>query len=412
MIFIDNEGCTDPKLNLALEEYALRNFDASTDYLLFYINKPSIIIGRNQNTLEEINQEYIYANNIEVVRRISGGGAVYHDLGNLNFSFITNHDGKSISNFKKFTAPVIRVLNNMGVTAELKGRNDILVDEKKISGTAQFSTGKRMISHGTLLFDTDMGEVSKALQVKMSKIQSKGHKSVRSRVANISEFLKTLITMDDFKQQLLNGLFEAREHFEIYKYTKEKGLDFVETLCGVGCTSMFRYFEPDRLKVASRDLTNLPLLNVLAETKIPIILSTGMGGPKELDDALEVITKHHDDVSILHCLSQYPSDYKNINLLTIPYLKKRYPQYTVGYSDHSIGIVIPVAAVTLGAEIIEKHITLDRNLKGTDQKGSLAIEGIYRMVRDIRNLDVSLGEEKIEIVNSVESFLYFSPSVY
>ncbi|WP_111708594.1 lipoate--protein ligase [Lutibacter citreus] len=220
MVFIDNEGCTDPKLNLALEEYALRNFDTSTDYLLFYINKPSIIIGRNQNTLEEINQEYIDENDIQVVRRISGGGAVYHDLGNLNFSFITNHDGKSISNFKKFTAPVIRVLNDMGVEAELKGRNDILVDEKKISGTAQFSTGKRMISHGTLLFDTNMQEVTRALQVKMSKIQSKGHKSVRSRVANISEFLNTPITMDNFKNQLLIGLYEAREHFEIYKLTE------------------------------------------------------------------------------------------------------------------------------------------------------------------------------------------------
>ncbi|MDV7187516.1 lipoate--protein ligase [Lutibacter sp. TH_r2] len=220
MIFIDNEGCTDPKLNLALEEFALRNFDSSTDYLLFYINEPSIIIGRNQNTLEEINQEYIAENNIHVVRRISGGGAVYHDLGNLNFSFITNHDGKSISNFKKFTAPVIQVLNTMGVAAELKGRNDILVEEKKISGTAQFSTGKRMISHGTLLFDTNMGEVSNALQVKMSKIQSKGHKSVRSRVANISEFLKTPLTMKDFKNQLLIGLYKAREHFEIYKLTE------------------------------------------------------------------------------------------------------------------------------------------------------------------------------------------------
>ena len=220
MIFIDNEGCNNPKLNLALEEYALRNFDSSKDYLLFYINDPSIIIGRNQNTLEEINQEYITENNIEVVRRISGGGAVYHDLGNLNFSFITNHDGKSISNFKKFTAPVIRVLNDMGVVAELKGRNDILVAEKKISGTAQFSTGKRMISHGTLLFDTDMSEVSKALQVKMSKIQSKGHKSVRSRVANISEFLNTPISMDNFKNQILLGLYEAREHFEIYKLTE------------------------------------------------------------------------------------------------------------------------------------------------------------------------------------------------
>ncbi|WP_179315378.1 lipoate--protein ligase [Winogradskyella undariae] len=222
MIFIDNEGNTNPKLNLALEEYALRNFDSSTDYLLFYINEPSIIIGRNQNTLEEINKDYIDANGIHVVRRVSGGGAVYHDLGNLNFSFITNHDGKSISNFKKFTAPVIRVLNAMGVTAELKGRNDIQVDEKKISGTAQFSTGKRMISHGTLLFDTDMSEVAKALQVKMSKIQSKGHKSVRSRVANISEFLKTPISMDDFKNQLLNGLYEASEPFEIHKLTEDE----------------------------------------------------------------------------------------------------------------------------------------------------------------------------------------------
>ncbi|REE25705.1 lipoate-protein ligase [Winogradskyella pacifica] len=222
MIFIDNEGHTNPKLNLALEEYALRHFDASTDYLLFYINEPSIIIGRNQNTLEEINQEYIDAKNIHVVRRVSGGGAVYHDLGNLNFSFITNHDGKSISNFKKFTAPVIKVLNDMGVSAELKGRNDILVNEKKISGTAQFSTGKRMISHGTLLFDTDMSEVAKALQVKMSKIQSKGHKSVRSRVANISEFLKTPISMANFKEQLLIGLYEASEPFETYKLTEDE----------------------------------------------------------------------------------------------------------------------------------------------------------------------------------------------
>ncbi|WP_458626812.1 lipoate--protein ligase [Winogradskyella sp. PC D3.3] len=220
MIFIDNEGHTNPKLNLALEEYALRHFDASTDYLLFYINEPSIIIGRNQNTLEEINKDYIDENNIHVVRRISGGGAVYHDLGNLNFSFITNHDGKSISNFKKFTAPVIKVLNSMGVAAELKGRNDILVNEKKISGTAQFSTGKRMISHGTLLFDTDMGEVVKALQVKMSKIQSKGHKSVRSRVANISEFLKTPMSMAKFKKELLTGLYEASEPFETYKLTE------------------------------------------------------------------------------------------------------------------------------------------------------------------------------------------------
>lgn len=222
MIFIENEGHTNPRLNLALEEYALRNFNSQSDYLLFYINEPSIIIGRSQNTLEEINHEYVEKNNLHVVRRISGGGAVYHDFGNLNFSFITNHDTARLNNFKKFTEPVISVLSKMGIEAELKGRNDILVNDKKISGTAQFSTGKRMVSHGTLLFDTDLGEVAKALQVKMSKIVSKGHKSVRSRVANISEFLDKQIKIEEFRTLLLDGLYEENKKFETYHLTTEE----------------------------------------------------------------------------------------------------------------------------------------------------------------------------------------------
>jgi sialic acid synthase len=182
------------------------------------------------------------------------------------------------------------------------------------------------------------------------------------------------------------------QHFEVYRYAKAKGLEFVETLCAKGCLSMLRLFTPDRLKVASRDLTNLPLLEAMAETRIPMILSTGMTGKKELDDALEVITRYHSEISILHCLSQYPSEYQNINLQTIPYLKEQYPQFTVGYSDHSIGILMPAVAVGMGAEIIEKHITLDRNMKGTDHRGSLEPEGIWRMMRDIRNTEYAIGE--------------------
>lgn len=192
------------------------------------------------------------------------------------------------------------------------------------------------------------------------------------------------------------------QHFECYKYAKEKGLDFVETLCSKGCLSMFKYFVPDRLKVASRDLTNLPLLEALAETKVPIIVSTGMAGKKELDDALEVISKHHSDISILHCVSEYPTQYHNVNLNTIRFLQKNYPQFTVGYSDHTIGISTPTAAVAMGAKIIEKHITLDRKMKGTDQAGSLAIDGINRMIRDIRNLEFSFGVEDIFIDDSVK----------
>jgi sialic acid synthase SpsE len=193
------------------------------------------------------------------------------------------------------------------------------------------------------------------------------------------------------------------EHFEIYKYATSKGLDFVETLCSIGCLSLLKLFTPSYLKVASRDLTNLPLLSALAETKIPIILSTGMAGKKELDEALYTINRYHENISILHCVSQYPTRPENVNLNTIKYLQKNYGKYTIGYSDHTIGISIPVAAVAMGAEIIEKHITIDRKMKGTDQAGSLGIDGINRMVRDIRSLEKSFGVEDIFIESGVET---------
>lgn len=190
-------------------------------------------------------------------------------------------------------------------------------------------------------------------------------------------------------------------HFEVYKYAKSLGLDFVETLCAKGCLSMLRLFTPDRLKVASRDLTNLPLLEALAETRIPIILSTGMAGKKELDEALTVITKYHDNIAILHCVSQYPTEPDNLNLLTIRYLQKHYGRYTIGFSDHTIGIAAPIVAVGMGAKIIEKHITIDRGMKGTDQKGSLGPDGVRRMVRDIRLAEHWMGTEDLYIDRSV-----------
>ncbi|HEY9117174.1 MAG TPA: N-acetylneuraminate synthase family protein [Roseivirga sp.] len=191
------------------------------------------------------------------------------------------------------------------------------------------------------------------------------------------------------------------EHYELFLYAKGKGLDFVETLCAVGCLTLLKYFIPDKLKVASRDLTNLPLLSAMAETKIPIIVSTGMGGIPEIDSAVQTISKYHSDITILHCLSEYPSDYKHINLRSLNYLKERYKGYNIGYSDHSIGIAMPLAAVAMGARMIEKHVTLDRSMKGTDHAGSLAPDGMRRMVRDIRNLELAFGEPKKEISEAV-----------
>lgn len=185
------------------------------------------------------------------------------------------------------------------------------------------------------------------------------------------------------------------EHFEVYKHAKSFGLDVIETLCSKGCMSLLKLCTPDYLKVASRDLTNLPLLEVMAETKIPIILSTGMAGKKELDDALDVVTKYHNNISILHCVSQYPTHPDNMNLNTILYLKKHYPQYRIGFSDHTIGISAPIVAVGMGAEIIEKHVTIDRRMKGTDQAGSLGPDGVNRMIRDIRVAEHWLGKEDL-----------------
>jgi lipoate-protein ligase A len=207
MIFVDQGKINDPSVNLAIEEYLLRNIEPGEDILLFYINEPSIIIGRHQNTVEEINQPYVETHGIHVVRRLSGGGAVYHDLGNLNFSFITQNVRENVHNFRKFTEPVIRVLQEMGVPAELSGRNDILADGRKISGNAQYITTRRMFNHGTLLFNSDLSHVQDALNVKQSKIISKGIKSVRSRVANISEFLAAPMTVEEFRERVLTGIF-------------------------------------------------------------------------------------------------------------------------------------------------------------------------------------------------------------
>lgn len=219
MLFIDHEGIKDPAINLAIEEYALKTLDINETYLLFYINEPSIIIGKNQNTVEEINTNYVEENGIHVVRRLSGGGAVYHDLGNLNFSFITKDDGDSFHDFAKFTKPVTEALQRLGVKAELSGRNDIVAEDgRKISGNAQFSTKGRMFSHGTLMFDSEIENVVSALNVKTEKIKSKGIKSIRSRVANISEFLEDKITMDEFKTLVLRYIFDVEDVNDVPQY--------------------------------------------------------------------------------------------------------------------------------------------------------------------------------------------------
>ncbi|MFX3616858.1 MAG: lipoate--protein ligase [Sporolactobacillus sp.] len=217
MIYINNRDILDQTLNFALEEYALTELDINETYLMFYRMTPTIIVGRNQNTLEEVNMDYIRAHDVAVTRRLSGGGAVFNDPGNLSFSFIAKDDGDSFNNYRKFTEPVIRALHHLGVEAKLEGRNDLVVGGKKISGNAQFVTKGRIFSHGTLLFDVDLDHVAEALNPDAEKYESKGIKSVRSRVTNIREHLQTDMDIDQFKQTLLRYIFE--ESGEIPEYT-------------------------------------------------------------------------------------------------------------------------------------------------------------------------------------------------
>ena len=227
MIFVSNEEITDPRINLAIETYLVQEMPLDEPILLFYINEPSIIIGRNQNTIEEINTEYVEKQGIHVVRRLSGGGAVYHDAGNLNFSFIMPDDGESFRNFGKVTQPIIDALHDMGVEgAELKGRNDLVIDDKKFSGNAMYSTNGRMFAHGTLMFDSDVNEVVNALRVRKDKIESKGIKSIRSRVTNIKPYLSDThqnMSTKDFRQEILLKIFETDklEDVNVYKLTEK-----------------------------------------------------------------------------------------------------------------------------------------------------------------------------------------------
>lgn len=219
LLYVDNQDITDIRVNLAIEEFILKNLDVEEHtYLLFYINEPSIIVGKNQNTIEEINSKYVAEHDIIVTRRLSGGGAVYDDLGNMSFGFVTKDDGNSFNNFKKFTKPVTDALQELGVNAELSGRNDILVEGRKISGNAQFATRGRMFSHGTLLFDTNVDSVVAALNVKKDKIESKGIKSVRSRVANIIDFLPKKISIYEFKEILLKTIFHTDDVGNVPQY--------------------------------------------------------------------------------------------------------------------------------------------------------------------------------------------------
>lgn len=204
---------TRPSFNLALEEYLLKQ--TNDDYFMLWRNAPSVIVGRNQNTFAEINREFVTKNNIAVIRRLTGGGAVFHDLGNLNYTFITRQNSH-FNDYSYFAKPVIETLKKLGVNAELSGRNDMLIDGKKFSGNAQCSHKGAVMHHGTIMFCADVSYLNGALNVNPLKIKSKGIASVKSRVTNICEYLHDGITIEQFTEILFNTVISNSK--DAYRY--------------------------------------------------------------------------------------------------------------------------------------------------------------------------------------------------
>ena len=214
MIYIESKS-RDPHFNLALEEYVFEKFDKTQEYFMLWQNSNTIVIGKYQNAYEEINRDFVEEKNITVARRLTGGGAVYHDDGNLNFTYIVNQKNSGNLDFKSFLEPVINAIKNIGAEAEFTGRNDLVINGRKISGSSQFAKKGRILNHGCIMLDSNLENVSGALKPKPAKFKSKNTRSVRSRVTTINDNLKRQISMEEFKTVIMN---EIRKNDQIHEY--------------------------------------------------------------------------------------------------------------------------------------------------------------------------------------------------
>ncbi|MHC6180621.1 lipoate--protein ligase [Clostridium sp. JNZ X4-2] len=218
MLFIEHYN-TNPYINHAIEEYVMNMFHE--ECFMLWRNRPCILIGKNQNTMAEINADYVKKRNLPVVRRMSGGGAIFNDLGTLNFTFIAAADDNTFADFGRFTEPIIRALKNLHIGVELSGRNDLLINGRKFCGNSQCRHGNKILHHGSILFSVDMKNLNGSLNASSIKFSDKSVKSVKSRVVNLNQYIKDPMTIIDFKNFLIKSIMEEHKCMKVYRFSTD-----------------------------------------------------------------------------------------------------------------------------------------------------------------------------------------------
>lgn len=304
MRYIISEN-TDAYFNLASEEYLLRHTDEDIFYL--WRNDNAIIVGTNQNTISEINVDYVKEKNIKVVRRLTGGGAVYHDLGNINYTFIENSK-KSFNDFRGFCEPITKALNEMGVQAEFSGRNDMTIDGKKFSGTAQCKYKNRVMHHGTLLFSSKKADISGALKPRDIKFTGKSVKSVASRITNISEHLSEKMDVIEFRNRIMRSVAGGLDYIttfsqeEIEKITNLRDEKYSTWAWNYGQSPRFSMVREGRFLGGTLEVTLEVKSGIIEDLRIYGDFF-GTGDIKELEAALRGV--QHNAEAITNALEKY-----------------------------------------------------------------------------------------------------------
>lgn len=240
-------------------------------------------------------------------------------------------------------------------------------------------------------------DIIKFQTFKAEKLVSKSAKQAEYQKKNIGS------TSDDSQYNMLKKLeLSEQDHQELMTYCKERGIQFFSTAFDLESIDYLHFLDLGLWKIPSGEITNFPFIKKIASYHEPVILSTGMCEMDDISAAMDVLCKNgveRSQITILHCNTEYPTPYKDVNLLAMQQIKKEY-QVSVGYSDHTKGIEVPIAAVALGASVIEKHFTLDRNMEGPDHKASLEPEELKAMVSAIRHIEQALGDGHKQISES------------